>query len=59
MVSNSDPDLNNRRRIPKGQSKMSNPEKLTTQATQDKDKQNINSTQYVLDTSIQKQTQRI
>ena len=34
-----------------------NPEKLTTQGTQDEEKQNKNKTQYVLDTTIRKQTQ--
>ena len=32
--------LNNRQRIPKGQSKIDNPEKLATQGTQDEEKQN-------------------
>jgi hypothetical protein len=36
---------------------MDNPEKLTTQVTQDEEKQNKNPTQYVLDTTICKQTQ--
>ena len=40
-------------RIPKGQSKNDNPEKLTTR--QRKTKQNKNTIQYVLDTTIQKQ----
>ena len=31
-------DVNKRQRIPKGQSKMDNPEKLATQGTQDEDK---------------------
>ena len=44
-------------RIPKGQSRMANPEKLGTQGTQDKDKQNKNTTHYVLDTTIWKQAQ--
>ena len=35
---------------------MDNPEKLATQGTQDEDKQNKNSTQYMLDTTIRKQT---
>ena len=43
---------NKRQRIPKGQSKMDNPENLTTQGTQDEEKQNKNITQYVLDTTI-------
>ena len=41
-----------------GQSKMNNQDKLATQGTQDKEKQNKNTTQYVLDTTtICKQTQ--
>ena len=40
-------------RIPKGQSKKDNPEKLATQGTQDEEKQNNKTTtQYVLDTTI-------
>ena len=31
---------------------MDNPEKLATQGTQDEEKQNKNTTQYVLDTTI-------
>ena len=31
---------------------MDNPEKLATQGTQDEDKQNKNTAQYVLDTTI-------
>ena len=42
--------------MPKGQSIMDNPEKLATQDTQDEEKQNKNLTQYVLETSIRKQT---
>ena len=38
---------------------MDNPETLATQDTQDKEKQNKNTTQYVLDTAIRKQTQTI
>ena len=34
-----------------------NPEKLATQGTQDEEKQNKNKTQYVLNTTIRKQTQ--
>jgi len=34
---------------------MDNSEKLTTLNTQDEDKQNKNTTQYVLDTTIRKQ----
>ena len=41
----------------KRQSKIDNPEKLATQSTQDEEKQNKNTTQYVLDTTIRKQTQ--
>ena len=41
---------------PKGQSRMDNPEKLSTLGTQDEDKQQRNTTQYVLDTTIHKQT---
>ena len=36
---------------------MDNPEKLATQITQDENKQNKNTTQYVLDTTMRKQTQ--
>ena len=36
---------------------MDNPEKLTTQGTQDEEIQNKNTMQYVLDTTIRKQTQ--
>jgi hypothetical protein len=35
----------------------SKPEKLATQGTQDEEKQNKNTTQYVLDTTMRKQTQ--
>jgi hypothetical protein len=35
---------------------MSNPEKLETYVKQDKEKQNKNKTQYVLDTTMRKQT---
>ena len=34
---------------------MDNPEKLTTQGTQDKEKKNKSTTQYVLDTTVRKQ----
>ena len=37
---------------------MNNPEKLVAQDTQDEAKQNKDTTHYVLDTSIPKQTQR-
>jgi len=36
---------------------MDNPEKLATLGTQDEDKQIKNKTQYVLDTTMHKQTQ--
>jgi hypothetical protein len=36
---------------------MENPEKLATFGTQDEEKQNKNTTQYVLDTTIHKHTQ--
>jgi hypothetical protein len=36
---------------------MDNQEKLATQVTQDEEKQSKNTTQYVLDTIIRKQTQ--
>ena len=36
---------------------MDNAEKLTTQGTQEEDKQNKNTTQYMLDITIPKQTQ--
>ena len=36
---------------------MDNSEKLAKHDTQDEDKQNKNTTQYVLDTNIRKQTQ--
>ena len=35
-----------------GQSKKDNPEKLATKSTQEEEKQNKNTTQYVLDTNI-------
>ena len=37
---------------------MYNTEKLATQATQNEDKQNKNTTQYLLDTTTRKQTQK-
>ena len=41
-----------------GGSRMDNPEILATQGTQDEDKRNKkNTTQYVLDTTMRKQTQ--
>ena len=49
--------INKHYRIPKGQSKMDNPEKLATYGTQDKEKQNKYTTQCALDTTKRKQTQ--
>ena len=49
--------LNKRQRIPKGQSNMDNSEKLALWGTQDEEKQDKNTTQYVLDTTMRKQTQ--
>ena len=52
--------LINIRRIPRAQSKMDNSlnsEKLATYGRQDEEKQNKNTSQYVLDTIIHKQTQ--
>ena len=37
---------------------MNNPEKFARQDTQDEDKQSKNTTQYVLDTIVRKQTQK-
>jgi len=39
-----------------GAIQMDNSEKLATQGTQDEGKQNTNTTQYVLDTTLLKQT---
>ena len=36
---------------------MDNPEKLATYGTQDEEKQNKNTTQYVLDTTMRTETQ--
>ena len=49
--------FNKRYRTPKGQSNMDNPEKLATLGTQDEEKQNKNTTQYMLATTMHKQTQ--
>ena len=49
--------VNKCQRIPKGQSQMDNPGKMTTLGTQDEEKQNKNTTQYVLNTTIRKKTQ--
>ena len=38
---------------------MDNPEKLTTQGTQDEEIQNKNTMQYVLDTTMRKQTTNV
>ena len=46
--------VNKRQRIPKGQSQKDNPEKPATYGTQDEEKQNKNTTQYVLDTTVRK-----
>ena len=40
--------INKRQRIPKGQSKMDNPEKLATQDTHDEEKLTKNTTLYLL-----------
>ena len=40
-----------------GESLMDNPEKLTTYGTQNKEKQNKNTTQYVLDITMRKKIQ--
>ena len=53
----STPYIYKRERIPKGQSKIDNPEKLATYGTQDGEKQNKFTTQNALDTIIRKQTQ--
>ena len=37
---------------------MDNPEKLAKESTQDEEKQNKNTAQYVLDTTMRKQTQK-
>ena len=48
--------LNKRQRIPKGQAKMDNPEKPAIWCTRPR-KTNKNTTQYVLETNMCKQTQ--
>jgi hypothetical protein len=45
--------------MPKGQPTMDNPENLATYSTQDVGKQSKNTTQYVLDTTICKQTNNV
>ena len=49
--------INERYRILKGQSKKDNQKKLATYGTQDKEKQSKNTTQYVLDTTMRRQSQ--
>ena len=49
--------INVREHRSKWQSKLDNPEKLATYCTQDEEKQSKNTTQYVLDATIRKQTQ--
>ena len=44
-------------KLRKGQSKLDNPETLATLGIQDEDKQNKDTIQYVLDTTIRKQSQ--
>ena len=48
---------NKRQRIPKRLSKKDNPEKLATYGTHDEEKQAKTTAQYVLDTTVHKQTQ--
>jgi hypothetical protein len=48
--------VNKRLRIPKGQSKMDNPEKVATWGTTHEEKQSKYTTQYVLDAAMRKQT---
>ena len=45
-----------RQKIPKEQWQMDNQEKPATLGTQDEEKQSKNTTQYVLDTTMHKQT---
>ena len=56
-MDNPEPLTNKRERIRKWQSNMDNPETLAVKGTQDKDKRSKNITQYVLYTTILKQTQ--
>jgi hypothetical protein len=46
----------NVREYRRGNQKLDNPEKLETYGTQDEEKQNKNTTQYVLDTTMRKHT---
>ena len=49
--------INKRQTTLKGQSKRDSPEKLATYDTPDEEKQSKNTTQYVLNTTMRKQTQ--
>ena len=49
--------VNKHQRIPKRQSKIDNPENLVIYGTQDEETENKNTAQYVLDTTLRKQTQ--
>ena len=57
MLNHSLTEVNKRQGIPKMQLKKDNPQKLATQGIQDEEEQNKNTTEYVLDTTIRKQTQ--
>ena len=48
--------VNKRQRKPKGQIRIDNPEKLATLGTQDTRRGEKTTTQYVLDTTMRKQT---
>ena len=48
--------LNKCQRTPKGQTKMNNPVKLAAQGTKDEEKQKKNTTKYVLEITMRKQT---
>ena len=48
--------MNKRQRIPKEQSTIDNPDKLTTQGKENKEKHSKNTAQYVLDTTTRKNT---
>jgi hypothetical protein len=50
-------DFSSQTRVPKRQSKMYNPEKWIPKGTVDEDKQNENTTQDVMDTTMHKPTQ--
>ena len=49
--------INTKNVTEKGQYKMDNPENLAIKGTQDEEKQSKNTTQYMLDITIRKQTQ--